>query len=143
MDRADDDSAELFVGAHELRRGWFTGSTGLCRRRRSAQDALGRGASLNGAGGELQVKLAQFTATRRAIHGALWHDLGCMRAFVVPLGQRLSVCGPKPSPRNEGANSIEGANSKGGVDCGGACSCRGKGERVLAGLVWAGCAARA
>ena len=78
MDRADDDSAELFVGAHELRRGWFTGSTGLCRRRRSAQDALGRGASLNGAGGELQVKLAQFTATRRAIHGALWHDLGCM-----------------------------------------------------------------
>ena len=72
--------------------------------------------------------------------GMIW---GCMRAFVVPLGQRLGVCGPKPSPRNEGANSIEGANSKGGVDCGGACSCRGKGERVLAGLVWAGCAARA
>ena len=65
------------------------------------------------------------------------------KTMYVPLGQRLSVCGPKPSPRNEGANSIEGANSKGGVDCGGACSCRGKGERVLAGLVWAGCAARA
>ena len=143
MDRADDDSAELFVGAHELRRGWFTGSTGLCRSRavlRMCWAVAQFCMVLAGSCGSSWRSSRQHDAQYMVHCGMIW---GCMRAFVVPLGQRLGVCGPKPSPRNEGANSIEGANSKGGVDCGGACSCRGKGERVLAGLVWAGCAARA